>query len=75
MYPANASTLGPGTYSSTITVWACTSGPSCATGNLAGSPSTVAVTYTIDGISASAASLAYAVGNDPSRPTSTRRSP
>jgi hypothetical protein len=66
VYPASASTLGPGTYSSTITVSACTSGPSCTTGHLAGSPATIAVTYTIAGITASAPRLDYTIGNAPS---------
>ncbi|GEM_PF-2548675 len=42
------SALGPGTYSSTITVHACSNDSTCATGELAGSPQTVTVSYTID---------------------------
>jgi hypothetical protein len=46
VFPASASTLGPGTYSSTITVTACTSGPTCSSGVI-GTPQTIKVTYTI----------------------------
>jgi hypothetical protein len=46
VYPESASTLGPGTYSSTITVTACTSGPTCSTGVI-GTPQTIKVTYTV----------------------------
>ncbi|MBT8098436.1 MAG: hypothetical protein KJO82_01735 [Gammaproteobacteria bacterium] len=41
------SMLGSGTYESVITVRACIDDPTCATGELAGSPRTVNVTYTI----------------------------
>lgn len=45
VYPEFASKLGAGTHTSTITVTACTNDPTCATGQLPGSPRTVNVTY------------------------------
>src|SRR5215467_3238616 len=47
VFPAKASALGPGTFSSTVTVFACVNDPTCATGQLAGSPKTVNVSYQI----------------------------
>lgn len=63
--PASASTLGAGTHTSTITVYACTTDPDCTSGQLAGSPQTVNVTYTITGVAASTASLNYSIGDSP----------
>lgn len=65
VYPANANTLGPGRFTGTITVHACTSSPACTTGELAGSPQTIDVTYDVRGVAASAPSLTYLVGNAP----------
>ena len=65
VYPASATTLGPGVYDSTITVYACTSDPACSSGQLAGSPQTINVTYTISGFGASPSSLNYSIGNSP----------
>ena len=45
--PVNASTLGAGTYTSTITVRACLNDPTCSTGELTGSPKTVTVNYEV----------------------------
>jgi hypothetical protein len=45
--PANASTLGEGTHTSTITVKACLNDITCATGELSGSPQTINVTYEV----------------------------
>jgi len=45
--PARASTLGVGTFSGTITVTACLNDPACATGQLAGSPQTINVSYQV----------------------------
>lgn len=45
--PVTPSALGFGTFSSTITVTACVNDPTCATGQLTGSPATVSVTYNI----------------------------
>ena len=45
--PARASTLGVGTFSGTITVTACLNDPTCATGQLAGSPQTINVSYQV----------------------------
>lgn len=63
VYPASASALGVGTFSSTITVYACTTDPNCTSGQLAGSPQTINVTYTITGITTSSTSLSYTLGN------------
>ncbi len=63
--PAPANTLGAGTHTSTITVYACTTDPNCTSGQLAGSPQTVTVTYTVTGVAASTASLSYSIGNSP----------
>ena len=64
VFPATASTLGPGTYASTITVTACLNDVNCS-GPLIGTPQTVNVTYTIPGVASSAASLSYSLGNTP----------
>lgn len=45
--PVTPSVLGFGSFSSTITVTACVGDPICATGQLAGSPATVNVTYNV----------------------------
>ncbi len=55
--------LGAGSYQGTITVYACTSDISCQTGQLAGSPATVNVTYNITGIKPSQSALNYAITN------------
>lgn len=62
--PASAATLGPGVHTSTITVTACTSSAQCTSGVI-GSPQTIAVTYTISGVAASTAPLAYSIGFNP----------
>jgi hypothetical protein len=51
--PVSPATLGPGTFVSQITVKACLNDPTCATGQISGSPATVNVTYQIDGLSIS----------------------
>jgi len=63
VYPQGQSALGAGTFSSTITVIACTTDPNCSSTQLNGSPVTIDVTYTIDGLNSSATSLAYTIGN------------
>jgi hypothetical protein len=65
VYPQGQSALGVGTFSSTLTVVACTTDPQCSSTQLNGSPITINVTYKIDGIASSPASLAYAIGNSP----------
>jgi len=45
--PAFASRLGAGTFAGTVTVHACLNDQTCATGELAGSPQVINVTYTI----------------------------
>lgn len=61
VFPASASTLGPGVYNSTITVTACTSDPNCSTGVI-GSPQNINVTYTINGATLSSVA-AFSVGD------------
>jgi hypothetical protein len=46
--PRAPSSLGPGTFTSTISVRACTTDPDCSSTQLHGSPSVVNVTYRID---------------------------
>lgn len=45
--PADPAQLGYGSFSSTITVVACTTDPNCSGAQLAGSPATINVTYTV----------------------------
>jgi hypothetical protein len=45
--PKSPDMIGAGNASGTITVHACLNDPTCATGELAGSPRTVSVTYTV----------------------------
>jgi len=45
--PVDPKSLGVGTFNSTVTVRACVNSPTCATGQLSGSPRTINVTYTI----------------------------
>ncbi len=45
--PADPAQLGYGSFSSTITVVACTTDPNCTGAQLAGSPATINVTYTV----------------------------
>jgi hypothetical protein len=63
VYPQGQSALGPGTFSSTITVIACTTDPNCTSSQLGGSPATINVTYTIYGVKSSETNLNYAIGN------------
>jgi hypothetical protein len=65
VYPQGQSELGAGSFSSTITVIACTTDPSCSSTQLNGSPITIDVTYTIDGLNSSATNLGYTIGNTP----------
>ncbi|MDD5058140.1 MAG: IPT/TIG domain-containing protein [Sideroxydans sp.] len=62
VYPASASTLGPGVHSSTITVTACTSDPTCTSGVI-GIPQTINVTYTVGvDLSVSPTAVTYFAG-------------
>lgn len=70
--PAAASQLGIGNHTGTITVYACVSDPSCSTQQLAGSPATVNVTYSIAGLIPSTTALSYAIGNAPTAADQTR---
>jgi hypothetical protein len=58
VYPASPATLGPGAHTGTITLRACTNNASCTSGNLSGSPRTIPVTYTVNGLRVTG-SLAY----------------
>ncbi|WP_161828244.1 IPT/TIG domain-containing protein [Steroidobacter agaridevorans] len=63
VYPVAPMTLGgPGSYSSVITVTACTTSIACTSG-IIGTPQTINVTYTIDGVTASPGRLNYQVGD------------
>jgi len=57
------SNLGIGTFTGTITVTACLNDPTCATGQIAGSPQVINATYTIPGVFASPSPLSYSIGN------------
>src|SRR3954464_13808730 len=56
--PVTQQLLGPGTFTSTIVVTACTSGVDCTSGVI-GSPQTVNVTYTVNGVRSSADQLSF----------------
>ena len=45
--PASASTLGAGEHSTTIVVRTCINSPTCASGEISGSPKTITVSYTV----------------------------
>jgi hypothetical protein len=45
--PQDASKLTPGTHQSTLTVTACLNSPDCSSGQLSGSPQTIAVSYNV----------------------------
>ena len=47
IYPAYASSLGPGTYTSKLTIRACLNDVTCSTGELSGSPQIVNVNYEV----------------------------
>jgi hypothetical protein len=70
--PQVASQLGIGRHTSTLTVYACVSSPTCATQQLAGSPVTVNVTYDVRGVAATPASVEYSLGPAPSTADKTR---
>ncbi|MFC4314264.1 IPT/TIG domain-containing protein [Steroidobacter flavus] len=56
--PITQHVVGPGTFTSTLTVVACTSGPECTSGVI-GSPQTVNVTYNVTGVRSSVAQLGF----------------
>lgn len=56
--------LGPGRYTSTVTITACTSGPACTSG-IIGSPQAIAVTYDVNGLLLSSTSVNYTLGVSP----------
>jgi hypothetical protein len=61
--PAAPTTAGAGKHSTTIAVTACLNDATCKTNQIAGSPQTINVTYTVAGVGASTTSLSYAIGN------------
>jgi IPT/TIG domain len=61
--PAAPTTAGAGKRSTTITVTACLNDATCKTNQIAGSPQTINVTYTVAGVGASTTSLSYTIGN------------
>lgn len=63
--PGSPTTLGAGSFSEALTVKACLNDPTCATGQLQGSPQTVTVNYTIVGLSSTTSALTYSIGNAP----------
>jgi hypothetical protein len=72
--PAAAATLGPGSHTSTITVTACTSGPTCPSG-IIGSPQTVAVTYNVIGVTSPSSAVSYELSMTPAAADYTRTLP
>jgi hypothetical protein len=72
--PAAPATLGPGSHSSTVTVTACTSGPTCPSG-IIGSPQTVAVTYNVTGITSPLSGVTYTLSMAPAAADYTRTLP
>lgn len=56
------STLGPGRFTGTLQVTACTSGPNCSSGVI-GTTQTVDLTYTINGVTVSTPSLDYTIND------------
>jgi hypothetical protein len=56
------SSLGAGTYTGVITVYACTTDPNCNGSQLAGSPKTINVSYKVAGITAAPAYVNYFAG-------------
>jgi len=65
--------LGVGSYSGTVTVHACVNDATCATGELSGSPKTIAVTYDVAALQSSAASFSYLLNNSPTAADTTRQ--
>jgi hypothetical protein len=61
--PAAPTTAGAGKHSTTIAVTACLNDATCKTNQIAGSPQTINVTYTVAGVGASITSLSYTIGN------------
>ena len=72
VYPNGQLQLGAGSFTGTVTVIACTTDPNCSSTQLAGSPATIEVTYTIDGLNSSAKNLTYTIGNAPTAADLTR---
>lgn len=63
VFPTHADVLGPGDYTGTVTVRACTTDATCSGAQLTGSPKTINVTYKVHGVRASAAALTFDIGD------------
>lgn len=61
---ASPQALGPGRHTATVTITACTSGPTCSSG-LIGTPQSIAVTYDVNGLLVSSTSVNYTLGVSP----------
>jgi hypothetical protein len=61
--PSAPTTAGAGNHSTTIVVTACLNDATCKTNQVAGSPQTINVTYTVAGVATSIANLSYTIGN------------
>ena len=70
--PASPAVLGAGTHTATIQVRACLNDPTCATGQVGGSPRTITVTYNVTGVASSLSNLTYNIGNVPADADLTR---
>jgi hypothetical protein len=62
--PGSPSALGLGDHSATITVRVCVDDPTCATNEIPGSPKTVTVSVSVQGMTFSVPSLDFTVGNN-----------
>ncbi|HJS21927.1 MAG TPA: hypothetical protein VJ764_04670, partial [Steroidobacteraceae bacterium] len=70
--PGSPAVLGAGTHTATIQVRACLNDPTCATGQVGGSPRTITVTYNVTGVASSLSNLTYNIGNVPADADLTR---
>ncbi|HSC07904.1 MAG TPA: hypothetical protein VLD59_13850, partial [Steroidobacteraceae bacterium] len=70
--PGSSAGLGAGRHTATIQVRACLNDPSCATGQVGGSPQTITVTYNVTGVASSVSNLTYNIGNTPATGDLTR---
>ena len=62
--PGSPSVLGLGNHSATITVHVCVDDPTCTTNEIPGSPKSVIVSVSVQGMTFSVPSLDFSVGND-----------
>jgi hypothetical protein len=61
--PFSQDVVGPGSFTSTITITACSTSIQCTSG-IIGSPQTVNVTYNVTGVRSSQSSLAFSAGDN-----------